>query len=446
MADYRVNTRNDLPRIGEMLGLSTEQITDMRAVSAVLPFKVNDYVIEHLIDRDDIPRDPIFQLTFPQRGMLEDDDFQRMRDLVATEAPDAEIRLAADEIRAKLNPHPAGQLDLNKPRFGGDTLEGMQHKYNETLLFFPAQGQTCHAYCTYCFRWAQFIGDGDLKFASREAGQLAQYVRDNPQISSVLITGGDPMVMKTKFLRQYIESLLDIPHLDSIRIGTKALAYWPYRFTEGEDADDFLRLIEQVRAAQKHFALMAHSSHPRELEPAPARDAIQRVLSAGAAIRCQAPLIRHVNDHQDIWADLWRKQVQLGAVPYYMFVERDTGARSYFEVPLARAYHIFTRAYRQVSGLARTVRGPSMSATPGKALIDGIAEVGGERVFVMKFLQGRNPDWVNRVFFAKFNPHACWLDDLEPAFGEDVFFYEPELEKMMTSGIRKTPDITPRTF
>ena len=159
-------------------------------------------MLEELIDRNDLPHDPIFQLTFPQRGMLAEGDFKRMRDLVTRAATDAELRLAADEIRATLNPHPAGQMELNKPHFGGAPLEGMQHKYNETVLFFPTQGQTCHAYCTYCFRWAQFIGDADLKFASKEAGQLVQYVSDNPEISSVLITGGDPMVMKTKFLRK----------------------------------------------------------------------------------------------------------------------------------------------------------------------------------------------------------------------------------------------------
>jgi KamA family protein len=430
MAEYRANTRNDLPRVGKMLGLNCDQIIDMQAVSAVLPFRVNDYVVKNLIDHESLPADPIFQLTFPQREMLADEDFKDMRDLVSNRASESEICQAALKVQQKLNPHPAGQLELNKPKFGDDTLEGMQHKYNETVLFFPAQGQTCHVYCTYCFRWAQFIGDTDLKFASREASQLVEYVRDNPQISSVLITGGDPMVMKTKFLRRYVEPLLDIPHLDSIRVGTKALAYWPYRFTEGEDADDFLRLIGQVRAKDKHFALMAHSSHPRELEPAPAREAMRRVIGAGATVRCQAPLIKHVNDHQDIWADLWRKQVKLGAVPYYMFVERDTGPKNYFEVPLARAFNIFTRAYRQVSGLSRTARGPSMSATPGKVLIDGIAEISGERVFVLKFLQGRNPDWVNRVFFAKFDPQACWLDELEPAFGEDSFFFETEMEKI----------------
>ena len=404
MTKFKASTRKDLPQIAEKLKLDKEQIIDMQAVSAVLPFRVNDYVVENLIDPSDVPDDPIFQLTFPQRGMLEEADYQRMRDLVVSDASETEIKLAADEIRGKLNPHPAGQMELNVPKLDGEVVAGMQHKYQETVLFFPSQGQTCHAYCSYCFRWAQFIGDADLKFASKEADELARYVRENPQVSSVLITGGDPMVMKTSILRRYIEPLLaeDLPNLHSIRIGTKALAYWPHRFTEGEDADDFMRLIGEVKAAGKHLALMAHSSHSRELEPDIAQLAVKRLLDAGAVIRCQAPLIRKVNDDANVWAQLWRKQVQLGMVPYYMFVERDTGAKAYFEVPLARAYKVFTEAYSQVSGLCRTVRGPSMSASPGKVLMDGITEVGGEKVFALKFLQGRDPSWVNRLFFAQY--------------------------------------------
>ena len=247
------------------------------------------------------------------------------------------------------------------------------------------------------------------------------------------------MVMKTSVLRRYIDPLLkeDLPNLHSIRIGTKALAYWPHRFTEGDDADDFLRLIEDVKAAGKHLALMAHSSHSRELEPDIAQLAVKRVIDAGAVIRCQAPLIRKVNDNANVWAQLWRKQVQLGMVPYYMFVERDTGAKAYFEVPLVRALKVFTEAYNQVSGLCRTVRGPSMSASPGKVLVDGVAEVEGEKVFVLKFLQGRDPDWVNRIFFAKYDPKATWLDGLKPAFGKDAFFFENLTQKPIHKSYRK---------
>ena len=439
MMKFKANTRRDLPRIAEKLRFDADQVTDMLAVSAVLPFRVNDYVIENLIDPKSVPNDPIFQLTFPQRGMLEEKDFLHMRDLVAKGASETEIKLSADKIRGQLNPHPAGQMQLNVPLLDGEVVGGMQHKYQETVLFFPSQGQTCHAYCSYCFRWAQFVGDADLKFASREASQLVDYVRDNPQVSSVLITGGDPMVMKTSVLRRYIEPLLraNLPSLHSIRIGTKALAYWPYRFTEGEDADDFLRLIGEVKAAGKHFALMAHSSHSRELEPEVARKAVDRVLNAGAVIRCQAPLIRKVNDNANVWAQLWRQQVQLGMVPYYMFVERDTGAKAYFEVPLARAYKVFTEAYSQVAGLCRTVRGPSMSALPGMVLVDGITEVAGEKVFVLKFLQGRDPKWANRIFFAKYDPKATWMSDLQPAFGEERFFFEAAVEEALAESARK---------
>ncbi|MEJ2237223.1 MAG: hypothetical protein P8X82_02915 [Gemmatimonadales bacterium] len=321
--------------------------------------------------------------------------------------------------------------ELNVPKVGNQPVPGLQHKYRETVLFFPAAGQTCHAYCTYCFRWAQFVGIDELKFANREAQTLADYLREHPEVTSVLFTGGDPMVMKTSVLRRYLEPLLDpsLEHVASIRIGTKAPAYWPHRFVTDPDADDLLRLFEEVRASGRHLALMAHYSHPRELMPDVAQEAVRRIQSAGATVRCQAPLIRRVNDSADVWAEMWRKQVRLGAVPYYMFVERDTGPKNYFEVPLVRAWEIFVDAYRQVSGLGRTVRGPSMSATPGKVLVSGVATVRGEDVMVLQFLQGRNPDWVGRPFFAKYDPNATWLDDLEPAF-EDRFFYEEESDEL----------------
>ena len=110
MKPYKANTRNDLPRIAEVLGLNRDEVKDMLAVSAVLPFKVNDYILENLIDRNNLPNDPIYQLTVPQRGMLADKDFGRMRDLVGKGASEAEIKLATREIQSSLNPHPAGQL------------------------------------------------------------------------------------------------------------------------------------------------------------------------------------------------------------------------------------------------------------------------------------------------------------------------------------------------
>ena len=431
---FKPYTRSNLDDIAPLHGFSKDALDAMKAVAWVLPFRVNEYVISQLIDWERVPEDPIYQLTFPQQGMLSRADFERMRDLVRRDAPVPEIRAAADEIRATLNPHPAGQLELNVPTDDqGLPIRGLQHKYDETVLFFPSQGQTCHAYCTYCFRWPQFVGDADMRFATRESESLVRYLRAHKEVTSVLITGGDPMVMKASALRGYIEPLLEDPeleHLESIRVGTKSMSYWPQRYVSDADADDLLRLIEDVRAAGKHFALMGHYSHPRELEPEIAQRAVRRVLDAGATIRCQAPLIRHVNDDADTWAQMWRLQVRSGAVPYYMFVERDTGPKHYFEVPLARALEIFNGAYRQVSGLARTVRGPSMSATPGKVLVDGVTELHGEELFVLKFIQARDPAWVGRPFFARYDPKATWLDDLRPPLGEKEFFFDASMRAL----------------
>jgi hypothetical protein len=123
--------------------------------------------------------------------------------------------------------------------------------------------------------------------------------------------------------------------------------------------------------------------------------------------------------------------VKLGLIPYYFFVERNTGAKNYFAIPLARAYNIFRDAYTQVSGLSRTVRGPSMSALPGKVAIEGIAEIKGEKVFVLTLIQARNPEWCKRPFFAKYDPNATWLSELWPAFGEEKFFFQDELNHLL---------------
>jgi hypothetical protein len=168
---------------------------------------------------------------------------------------------------------------------------------------------------------------------------------------------------------------------------------------------------------------MAHYSHPRELDTDSARLAVERITSTGAVMRAQAPLIAHVNDDESVWQQMWTTQVRVGMIPYYMFVERDTGAKRYFEVTLERALDIYSGALRQVSGLARTVRGPVMSATPGKVLVDAVAEVGGERVFVLKMLQDRHVERANCVFFARYDEHATWFDQLEPALGTDPSWF-----------------------
>ena len=430
---FKVYTEKHLDRISQLDTLSRRLRHDIRVVAKILPFRVNQYVIDQLIDWENAATDPMFLLTFPQRGMLAPESFNRMAKLMRTGADSKSVHALATQIRRQLNPHPAGQMELNVPVLDDEQMTGMQHKYHETVLFFPSQGQVCHSYCTFCFRWAQFIGDKSLRFSSSEVDGLYDYLKRHKEVSDLLITGGDPMVMKTHHLKYYLEPLLhrSVEHVQTLRIGSKALTYWPHRFVTDEDADDLLRLLEKLVRAGKHVAFMAHFNHWKEMESNMTRRAIQRIRSTGAEIRCQGPLLDKINNDPAVWSRMWREQVRLGLIPYYMFVERDTGARRYFEVPLARALQVYQQAYQSVSGLARTVRGPSMSASPGKVQVQGVTEINNEKVFLLRFLQGRNENWTQQPFFARFDENATWLDDLKPAFGQKQFFFEKEYQSIL---------------
>lgn len=430
---FTTYTLSNFRKIPQIERLTEDEKFAVEVVGSVLPFKTNNYVVDELIDWDNYRNDPIYILNFPQKGMLQPQHYNRIANLMQSGASSADIKKAAHEIRLELNPHPAGQLEHNVPEFKGEKLLGIQHKYNETMLFFPSQGQTCHAYCTFCFRWPQFVGMNDLKFAMKQGQMMVDYVKANPAITDVLFTGGDPMVMKAKHLKMYIDALLeaDIPHLRTIRIGSKFLAYWPYKVLTDDDADLMLDTFKQVVDAGKHLTISTHFNHYKEMRTDAVKEAIKKVRATGADIRSQSPVLRHINDSAEVWKIMWREQVDQGIIPYYFFISRDTGAKHYFDVTLEQAWEIYREAYANDSGICRTVRGPSMSASPGKVQVLGITEIKGEKLFVLNFIQGRNPDWVGIPFFAKYDKDATWLKDLKPAFGESEFFYEKDFRRIL---------------
>ncbi|PJF22655.1 MAG: lysine 2,3-aminomutase [Phototrophicales bacterium] len=430
---YRAFTLQTFQKIPQIARLSKEEKFAIKVVGNVLPFRVNNYVIEELIDWDNYQDDPIFTLTFPQKGMLIPTHFNQMATLLKQGASSQVIHKTANAIRMQLNPHPAGQIEHNVPQVDGIKLTGVQHKYRETVLFFPSQGQTCHAYCSFCFRWPQFVGIDELKFAMKETQLLIKYLRQHPEVTDILFTGGDPMIMRTKAFASYIEPILqaNLPNIKTIRIGTKSLSYWPYRFLTDSDADAMLDLFKRIVDSGIHLAIMAHFNHPRELQTHALEAAVERIRSTGAQIRTQSPILAHINDDAKTWATMWQQQVNLGMIPYYMFIVRDTGAQHFFGIPLVRAWEIFRDAYKQVSGICRTVRGPSASAKPGKIQILGVTQVAGKKVIAMRFIQGRNPNWVHRPFFGEYDDKAIWPTELSPAFGEKQFFFEQDEKQML---------------
>ncbi|MFY9227633.1 MAG: lysine 2,3-aminomutase [Blastocatellia bacterium] len=419
----KLYTMNNLEELSNIYKFTKEQIFEIEVVAKVLPFRTNSYVVEELIDWSKVPEDPFYKLTFLNKEMLLPQHYEQVAKALEQRKAKEEVDVIVADIRKQLNPHPANQLTANIKTLEGEVVEGLQHKYQETCLVFPSSGQTCFAYCTFCFRWPQFVGVTSLKFATDESKRYLDYIKEHKELTDVLFTGGDPLLMKANLLKQYIEPLLtkDFAHIRSIRIGTKVLGFWPYRLLTDPDAEELLALFRKVVNSGKHLAIMAHFNHYKELLTQAQRKASIRILETGAQIRTQSPIINHINDSEDIWARMWQEQVEQAMIPYYMFIERNTGPQHYFSLPLVKVFEIYRNAINKLSGLGRTARGPVMSAIPGKISIDGVVEIDKQKAFVLSFLQARNTDWVKRPFFAKYDSEATWFTELQPLIGQNFF-------------------------
>lgn len=153
----------------------------------------------------------------------------------------------------------------------------------------------------------QFTAVGSYQqLESKDASRLKEYPTRHPCVKDVLFTGGDPMVMQTSNLRKYIKPLLSgLDSPDTIRIGTKSIPSRPYRYISDPDSKAILDLFSEVITTGKHLTIQAHFSHSRELEHPSIQEAIRIIRMTGAQIRCQGPLIQHVNDSAETWTRMW---------------------------------------------------------------------------------------------------------------------------------------------
>jgi L-lysine 2,3-aminomutase len=356
-------------------------------LTQVFPFKANSYVLENLIDWDNIPNDPMYKLVFPRKEMLGTNEFRNLQKLLHEKDAESKNELIAS-IRARLSPRvPYAPSCI--PIHNGIPVKGAYRSWKSVLaLFAKPTLSTCHNYCSYCFRWDTLGEPESLQSGYNDPDEPIAYLRAHPEISDVMFTGADPMVIKASTLRKYIEPLLAISSLKAISITTKSLAWWPYRYTTDKDAQDVLDLFAEICANGKHLNFYAHFTHDRELAHEEVVKASMRIRSTGAVIRTHGPLVIGINDNAETWARLWTKQIQLGMVPDWMYLEADHSPESCFRVSLAESLQIAEEAHRQCSVLARTVRGPVFMNDVYRVLLDGVTELNGEKYFVLKNLHG----------------------------------------------------------
>lgn len=354
-----------LTRIDQVPELSEQEKSRLRPVTKKFVFRTNEYYQE-LIDWSD-PNDPIRALVVPVEEELAE----------------------------------WGQLDASNEQ-SYMPVPGLEHKYKDTALLLV--NDVCGAYCRYCFRKRLFM-DGNDEVVRDVSGGLA-YIREHPEITNVLLTGGDPLILSTSKLEPIIQKLRDISHVRIIRIGSKMPAFNPFRII---DDDSLHQMLRTYSTADKRIYVMAHFNHPRELT-AEARQGLDVLQRSGAIVVNQSPLIRGINDDVYTLARLFAELSFLGVPPYYIFQCRPTAGNKAYSVPLEEAYEIFANAQNHVSGLAKRARF-TMSHQTGK--IEVAAMTADQIVF--KYHRAADPENLGRVMIFGRNPKAHWFDDYREA-------------------------------
>jgi len=350
-------------RIEQLDRLSGREIADLRKVTGKFAFRSNDYYLS-LINWDD-PDDPVRRIVVPH-----------IRELEEWGRPDP-----SDEQAYTVMP-------------------GVEHKYHSTALFLVSN--VCDGICRYCFRKRIFPDRrGECLI---DVPAAVQYVREHTEISNVLLTGGDPLVLTTSKLGEIIRELRQIDHVRIIRIGTKVPAFNPFRILEDPT---LLEMIETYSAGPKKIYVMTHFVHPRELTEQ-ATKAVHLLQKAGAIVANQTPLVRGLNDDPKVLAELLAELAYIGAVPYYIFQCRPALGNRAYTVPIEQGYEIIERAKSLVSGLGKRAR-YVMSHSTGKIEIVGKTA---ERIYFKYHRAACDAD-SGRFIVVESNPNAYWLDDYD---------------------------------
>lgn len=405
------------------------------------------------IDWDNYENDSIYQLVFPQPGMINDAEVVRAYENASTDAQRTEL---VEAYLHRTNPHDGNQ-HLNKPWFenadgGIEVLEGSQHKYPQCQLVFDKTTQTCFSFCTYCFRHAQVRGGEDM-FIQEDIRQIHDYLRVHTEVTDLLITGGDGGLMPVARLEQYLRPLLEDPalmHVRTVRLASRSLTFQPEMILSSK-YDRMLELFDQCSEHGIQLSWMAHFSTPKELLNISTIAAIRRLQAHGVVVRSQSPIMKHISLFTDAqgevdvdrsarnWIDLALIFATLKIGFHSIYCARPTGEHHYFTAPLAGVEKVFNKVYRSLASLNRPSRHLSMTSSAGKISIMGTAEVNGEKVFALKFTEGRNMEWLDKVFLAKYDGKQNTADLLEPLDTPEFFFREElrQIEGKLTDSLRQ---------
>src|SRR5688572_30163437 len=202
-----------------------------------------------------------------------------------------------------------GELDASNEK-SFQPIDGLEHKYGSTALMLV--NDVCGAYCRFCFRKRLFQDDNEE--VVRDVSEGIKYVKQHPEINNILLSGGDPLMMSTRNLAEIMKSINEVPHVKTVRIGTKMIAFDPYRILNDKPLLDLLGDFNK----QKQIYIVLHFNHPRELTKE-AQHAISEIRKKEITVINQTPIIQGVNDSPELLGELFNTLCNLGISQYYVF-------------------------------------------------------------------------------------------------------------------------------
>ena len=352
-----------IEQLKDFIVMSPTEEKNLKRITQRHPMRVTPYYMS-LIDWDD-PDDPIRKMAIP----------------------------SMEEFNTEGSYDTSGEAENTK-------MPGLQYKYQETALILATN--KCAMYCRHCFR-KRLVGLQTKEIIGRFEAAVT-YIKQHENINNVLVTGGDPLVLKNEVIEQILSILSDIPQIKFIRFGSRAPVTFPSRFENKE----LLRLFSRYSRPDRRIYVVTQFNHPKEITKQSIK-AVDNLIKSGVIVNNQTVLLKGVNDNPITFANLLNGLVSIGANPYYVFQCRPVKrVKHHFQLPLCKGIEIIEKAKALCNGHSKRFR-YIMSHRTGKIEILGIFD--GEIYF--KYHQAKDRKKIGKIFKKPIDEKAGWLDDLK---------------------------------
>jgi lysine 2,3-aminomutase len=295
-----VNGVNNAKKLKELFPHLDEK--QMKAVTEEYPVRINEYYLS-LIES---PDDPIAKQVIPE----------------------------VDEVTHLTN----GVKDDPLAEEDDAVVPGLTHRYPDRVLFYV--NYQCPIYCRYCTRKRKIGDPSSLDQKNVKAG--LDYIRKHKEVRDVILSGGDPLMLKDEVLGDLLAKLRAIKHVEIIRIGSRVPSTLPQRITP--------KLVETIKQYHPVY-IMTHFSHPREMTPE-VKKATDLLADNGFPMMNQTVLLSGVNDDPMVLKELFQKLLVNRVKPYYLYQGDLTAGAAHFRTSLKKGLEIMEAVRGHTSGLA----------------------------------------------------------------------------------------------